>query len=285
MPLDFPLNNSEKGSIENAQFIELKSLKFKGGLPVFTEVPTHIGTYGELVLYYSGTDYRLYCYLNGEWRKIGDVDFTTSAGVTDHGELTGLADDDHPQYMQDLVDDATPQLGGDLDLNGHNLDFPTTPNISDVLDEDTMVSNSATKLATQQSIKAYVDAVSTAPIYKSGTTSKNATDASGTQNIAHGLGKTPKYVRIYAAGLYSSANKLWCFAKSVYDGTTQSSQSIYVYENDFDHTATFTLNLSSAAGINRQVGVITFDATNIIITWTKTNNPTGTYLILWEAFA
>jgi len=59
--------------------------------------------------------------------------------------------------MNDLVDDTTPQLGGDLDLNGNNIDFPTTPNISDCLDEDDMASDSATKLATQQSIKAYAD--------------------------------------------------------------------------------------------------------------------------------
>lgn len=56
-----------------------------------------------------------------------------------------------------IVGDTTPQLGGDLDLNGFNIDFPTTANISDVLDEDNMVSDSATVLATQQSIKAYVD--------------------------------------------------------------------------------------------------------------------------------
>jgi N-acetylmuramoyl-L-alanine amidase len=60
--------------------------------------------------------------------------------------------------MDDLVDDTTPQLGGDLDLNGKNIDFPTTANISDCLDEDNMASDSATALATQQSIKAYVDA-------------------------------------------------------------------------------------------------------------------------------
>lgn len=59
--------------------------------------------------------------------------------------------------MVDLVDDTTPQLGGDLDLNGKNIDFPTTSDISDCLDEDNMASDSATKLATQQSIKAYVD--------------------------------------------------------------------------------------------------------------------------------
>lgn len=59
--------------------------------------------------------------------------------------------------ISDVVEDLTPQLGGDLDLNGNSIDFPTTANISDVLDEDNMASNSATKLATQQSIKAYAD--------------------------------------------------------------------------------------------------------------------------------
>lgn len=56
-----------------------------------------------------------------------------------------------------LVDDTSPQLGGDLDLNGNNIDFPSVVNISDVKDEDNMASNSATMLATQQSIKAYAD--------------------------------------------------------------------------------------------------------------------------------
>jgi len=62
--------------------------------------------------------------------------------------------------LSDVVSDTTPQLGGDLDLNGNNIDFPTTANISDCLDEDDMASDSATKLATQQSIKAYADAIS-----------------------------------------------------------------------------------------------------------------------------
>ena len=70
-------------------------------------------------------------------------------------------DDIIADYISNLVEDITPQLGGDLDLNGKNIDFPTTPNISDCLDEDTMVSDSPTMLATQQSIKAYVDALST----------------------------------------------------------------------------------------------------------------------------
>ena len=59
--------------------------------------------------------------------------------------------------MANVVEDTTPQLGGDLDLNGNNIDFPTTANISDCLDEDNMATDSATMLATQQSIKAYAD--------------------------------------------------------------------------------------------------------------------------------
>ena len=59
--------------------------------------------------------------------------------------------------LASVVADSSPQLGGDLDLNGNNIDFPSVANISDCLDEDNMASNSATKLATQQSIKAYAD--------------------------------------------------------------------------------------------------------------------------------
>ncbi len=76
-------------------------------------------------------------------------------------EDTALASDQITEaqkgYLKKLEEDPAPKLGADLDLNGKNIDFPTTPNISDCLDEDNMASNSATKLATQQSIKAYAD--------------------------------------------------------------------------------------------------------------------------------
>jgi len=48
-------------------------------------------------------------------------------------------------------------------------------------------------------------------------------------------------------------------------------------------TPTFTLNTAASGVDTTQVGVVTFDATNIIITWTKTGSPTGSYLLLWEA--
>lgn len=86
----------------------------------------------------------------------------TGGALTGSGLLkvtSGLLGLDTSTYLTDIIYDTTPQLGGDLDLNGHNIDFPTTPNISDVIDDDTMATASAVKLATSESIKAYVDSV------------------------------------------------------------------------------------------------------------------------------
>ena len=73
------------------------------------------------------------------------------------GDGSGLTGITGGGGLGNVVEDTTPQLGGDLDMNGNSIDFPSTANISDVLDEDNMASDSATKLATQQSIQAYVD--------------------------------------------------------------------------------------------------------------------------------
>ena len=99
-------------------------------------------------------------------KKNHDVDLA-SGDIEQHQvvEVVYSASDDTFQMVSQIanaaafsvVDDTTPQLGGDLDLNGNAIDFPTTANIADVLDEDNMASDSATALATQQSIKAYVD--------------------------------------------------------------------------------------------------------------------------------
>jgi hypothetical protein len=64
---------------------------------------------------------------------------------------------DDNKGIASLLADTTPQLGGNLDLNTHSITFPTTAGITDCLDEDDMATDSATVLATQQSIKKYVD--------------------------------------------------------------------------------------------------------------------------------
>jgi len=81
--------------------------------------------------------------------------------------------------ITDVADDTTPQLGGDLDLNGNNIDFPTTANVSDCIDDDTFGTASATKLATSESIKAYVDAIEASEITTAGVTFSNYNTISG----------------------------------------------------------------------------------------------------------
>jgi len=59
--------------------------------------------------------------------------------------------------INNIVEDTTPQLGGDLDLNGNNIDFPSTPNIDDVINDDSFATADDNNLPTADSVKTYVD--------------------------------------------------------------------------------------------------------------------------------
>ena len=118
--------------------------------------------------------------------------------------------------------------------------------------------------------------------YTNGTTTKDLSDASGTQNIAHGLGKKPKKIKLnILRGLSGNGANI---ILASYNGTTSS-----VIGRDYINGADRITNGSTIVaygGANEteyQTGTITFDATNIIITWVKTSNPTGTIQIMWEA--
>ena len=124
--------------------------------------------------------------------------------------------------------------------------------------------------------------------YKSGTTTKNATDASQTQNIPHGLGGVPKYVKITAMLNDVNTNGTgpsFLLSTTVYNGTTQSSMSLLKGSSIASSISTsFILNGSTTGASDNNTGVVTFDATNIIITWTKNGSPASlTYTLLWEA--
>lgn len=112
----------------------------------------------------------------------------------------------------------------------------------------------------------------------------------GTVTIAHGLGTTPKYVRLTAITDANTSSTETGFATAVYNGTTTAGLTQYNLINTTPNgLATAQSVFLVGDGTNNQSGVITFDATNITITWTK--NGTGviarsaTFPVLWEAIA
>ncbi len=116
----------------------------------------------------------------------------------------------------------------------------------------------------------------------SGTTTKNIADANATQTIAHGLPTTPRYVRVFA-NINSATASSWSECIN-----TGSSSYQYSYMGNGTSTAngmgtTFTLYDGGSGATNS--GVITIDATNISIAWTKSGSPTGTANIMWSAIA
>ncbi len=120
---------------------------------------------------------------------------------------------------------------------------------------------------------------------KAGSTTHDVS-TTGTQNIAHGLGVIPKMIR--ATGFYSSSNIFSSVCVGTYDGTnTNSVETVIDTTSTLNGTNLSTTNIiqgdSSAGGGARALASVTFDATNIILTWSKSGSPTGTMNILWEA--
>jgi hypothetical protein len=132
------------------------------------------------------------------------------------------------------------------------------------------------------------------PTWKGGITTRDITTASGTQTIAHGLGRVPKFVRIDGAVIISAAITQNCVG--IFDGTNNSGLCIAIGEGTSTaatdavySSATIALGFSPLVatnvftGANRQTGVITVDATNIIITWTKTGTVASAVAsLIWQ---
>lgn len=129
--------------------------------------------------------------------------------------------------------------------------------------------------------------------FKFGSFSKDMTTTT-TDTIAHGLGITPKIVSIRCI---FAKNAVIAESTGTSNGSTESC--IYKYYNTNGNVSDVSSdtravhfsynNGTSDADYNR--GVITLDATNITITWTKTGTISGgggsasTAYLLWEAYA
>lgn len=116
------------------------------------------------------------------------------------------------------------------------------------------------------------------PAYAVTITSKSMADATGAGDTvwAHGLGRTPKFVSVVTG--YGDAN-FACNTTGFYNGTTQG------YAGSVSNAANPGTTLSSSTSFAAayvggaaasQVGVVSMDATNVTITWTKTGGPAGT---------
>lgn len=162
-------------------------------------------------------------------------------------------------------------------------DMTTLAGAAWFLDEDTMSSDSATKTASQQSIKAYVDNTRSGT---NGQTTRDLSTASGNQTIAHGLGRTPKMVRITVIQASTSgASDNYSFGS--YNGTTNSS--IYRGQNGNgqfyvggDNTNCVNIMTAASNDTSPSTATATVDGTNITLAWTKAASATGTAYILWE---
>ena len=123
--------------------------------------------------------------------------------------------------------------------------------------------------------------VDTTILYNTGNATYNMVTASGTQTIAHGLGRIPELVEMKGMTA-DSADLGTTMATYVSNQGTQSS--IYSLIR-YDGSASLSVgNLFRIGGdsANYQTGTITVDATNISIAWIKTSNPTGTAYLTWK---
>jgi hypothetical protein len=136
-----------------------------------------------------------------------------------------------------------------------------------------------------------VSQVAIAPItFKNGVTTRDGTAASGDQTIAHGLSKTPKYVRISARFSKESASNA-VLSDGTYNGTTQCAVWMVAVGSSvataMGNTATQIIYLqSSGATTDRQEATIAVDGTNLTLSWTKAGNGLNANIqLLWEAYA
>lgn len=114
------------------------------------------------------------------------------------------------------------------------------------------------------------------------------TTVSGNQTIAHGLGTTPSRVEIEAlAGV--SAKQAIAVSKGVYlNGNHSCIATVFAGTNaNYNNNSTsydVYCRPDNNVTENSVTGVISVDATNVTIAWTKLNAPTGTLLMLLKIY-
>lgn len=104
-----------------------------------------------------------------------------------------------------------------------------------------------------------------------------------TDTVAHGLGVTPRLVKVTM--LYDRSGASIC--TTVLSYSAGASRGIYAAVASSSSASTGSggsIVNDVANGVSSTVAIGAPDATNFTITWAKSGGPTGTVQILWEAF-
>jgi hypothetical protein len=120
--------------------------------------------------------------------------------------------------------------------------------------------------------------------HKIGVTTRAGNTASGSQTIAHGLGKTPVFTRITAMWTPNAADGI-SMSVGAYDGSTQSCvYGITAASTGLSANDTSMIRLLQDDDEDpRQTATVAVDATNITLTWTRTGTTSAPNMnILWE---
>lgn len=185
-------------------------------------------------------------------------------------------------------------LGGTTDLDLAELGYctdtkeiyvgngvSTTPVGSEILDEDNMVSDSNTKLATQQSIKAYVDGAATPSGLQTidegsgdglaiigrtsanyGTLGSGAVDLSRSNNTSSVFGATGTYS--YAEGFETEASGQYSHAEGIYTVANNSyghAEGVYTIAKNTGSHAAGLYNIGTSTETIHETGIGINDTT------------------------
>jgi len=126
--------------------------------------------------------------------------------------------------------------------------------------------------------------LNTTILSRTGTTTKDLSSTT-TTTIAHGLGVTPTAVWITISFGGSNSSSTFGTTTIYYSNSTQSA--LYGYENSGASESFFGNGgrVYTTIGSNDRYNeaTVTTDSTNISITWSTSNSPTGTGNISWQA--
>jgi hypothetical protein len=123
--------------------------------------------------------------------------------------------------------------------------------------------------------------------------SRDISAASGDQVIAHGLGRTPSYVKVtaYIQASIALANYAPFISIGAYDGTNSKLIAIFGSGSGSANRAVTALGThvirlytDATGSADRADATVAVDATNVTISWTKTGSPTGSAEMLIEVF-